>query len=166
MSECKSFPPQINKKSKILILGSMPGIKSIEMQQYYAHPQNRFWKIIGLICNYKNLENENYNKKIQILLQNHFALWDVIGICSREGSLDNNIQDEVPNKIKELLKEYTNIKKIYLNGNKAYSTFKKYFPDLLDSHKCYKMPSTSPANAKFKLEDLYKEWNNNGVCCN
>lgn len=157
MSRCKSFKPQINESSKCLILGSMPGIKSLEMQQYYAHPQNRFWKIMGLICD-KEIYNKSYETKIQTLLDNNFALWDVIKFCKRDGSLDSNITEEIPNEISKLLKKYKNIEKICLNGNKSYSAFKKHFPELLEKYQCYKMPSTSPANAKFKLEDLYEEW--------
>lgn len=156
--KCESFLPQINKKSKILILGSIPGIKSLEEQKYYAHPQNRFWKIMGLLCKSPDLYKLNYNDKIKILLKNNFALWDVIKFCKREGSLDSNIQAEIPNDIKKLLEDYPNVEKICLNGNKAYSAFKKYFPDLIKKYSCYKMPSTSPANAKYSLNDLYKEW--------
>jgi len=158
MTECKSFAPQINKNSRILILGSMPGIKSLQMQEYYAHPQNRFWKLMGIICGFDNLHETDYKNKIQVLLDNKIALWDVIKFCRREGSLDTNIENEIPNDIEKLLRDYPNIKKICLNGNKAYTAFKKYFPDILISRQCCKMPSTSPANAKFRLEDLYKEW--------
>lgn len=158
MSKCKSFKPQVNNKSRILILGSMPGIKSLEMQEYYAHPQNRFWKVMGFLCNSKELYNMEYENRIEILLNNNFALWDVIKSCEREGSLDSNIEKEIPNKIPALLKKYKNIKVICLNGNKSYSAFKKYFPELLTLYKCYKMPSTSPANAKFNLETLCNEW--------
>lgn len=158
MTNCKSFKPSANKNSKILILGSMPGVKSLVEQQYYAHPQNRFWKLMGLLCNCSNLHDLEYNKKLETLLNNNFALWDVIKTCNRIGSLDSDIQNEAPNEITKLLKKYNNIKVICLNGNKAYSAFKKHFPDLLKSHKCFKLPSTSPANAKFKLDDLYIEW--------
>lgn len=158
---CHSFLPNIDKKSEILILGSMPGVKSLDEQQYYAHPQNRFWKLMGKFCNTNNLSDLSYDNKLQILLENRFALWDVIQSCERDGSLDSNIQNEIPNNISELLKQFPNIKYIYLNGNKAYSAFKKHFPDLLKKYKCYKLPSTSPANARYKLEDLYNEWNNN-----
>jgi hypoxanthine-DNA glycosylase len=160
MPNCKSFNPVINKNSKILILGSMPGIKSLEEQQYYAHPQNRFWKLMGRFCDCCNLQDLNYEERLQTLLNNNFALWDVINFCNREGSLDTNIQNEVPNKILILLKKYKNIKTIILNGNKAYSAFKKYFPELLKEYKCYKMPSTSPANARYSLEKLDNEWSN------
>ena len=158
MTVCKSFLPLINGKSEILILGSMPGVKSLEEHQYYAHSQNRFWKLIGLLCNYTDLYKLKYDDKIQVFLDNNFALWDVIRFCERNGSLDSNIQNETPNKIPELLKKYKNIKTICLNGNKAYSAFKKYFPETAQSYKCYKLPSTSPANARFNLKDLYNEW--------
>lgn len=158
MGKCKSFKPAINENSKILILGSMPGIKSLELSQYYAHPQNRFWKIMGILCNRPDMASLDYTEKIKTLLDNGFALWDVIKSCSREGSLDSAIENEKPNNIKGLLKKYPNIKTIYLNGNKSYSAFKKYFPELLPM--CKKMPSTSPANARFQIPELLKEWNN------
>lgn len=158
MSKCNSFLPQINKNSKILILGSIPGVKSLEMQQYYAHPQNRFWKLAGLLCNFPDITELEYHKKMEILLANGFALWDVIKFCKRSGSLDSNIYDEIPNDISGLLKKYKNVKTIIINGNKAYSALKKYFPYVIIEYKCFKMPSTSPANARYRLEDLYREW--------
>ena len=158
MSNCKSFKPSIDSKSKVLILGSMPGVKSLEEQQYYAHPQNRFWKIMGCICNELKLHEYDYDLKLKTLLKNNIALWDTIKSCKREGSLDSEIQNEIPNDIRKILKKYPNIKTICLNGNKSYSAFKKYFPDLLEKYICHKMPSTSPANARYKLDDLFKEW--------
>jgi len=161
MTNCKSFPPSVDNRAKVLILGSMPGVKSLEAQQYYAHPQNRFWKLMALLCNDKNLPGLNYKQRLKVLSDNHFALWDVIKFCKREGSLDSNIQSEIPNKIPDLLNKYKNIETIVLNGSKAYSSFKKHFPNLLKDYNCLKMPSTSPANAKYRLENLYKEWNSN-----
>ena len=155
---CQSFLPNIDEKSEILILGSMPGMKSLKEQQYYAHPQNRFWKLMELFCNVENLQDFDYQEKLQTLLKNKIALWDVIQVCNREGSLDSNIQNEIPNNIPKLLKNFPNIKYICLNGNKAYSAFKKHFSELLKQYKCYKLPSTSPANARYKLDDLYQEW--------
>lgn len=158
MAKCKSFQPSIDENSQILVLGSMPGIKSLNEQQYYVHPQNRFWKLMGKICNKENLSELNYQIKLQTLLNNKIALWDVIKSCNRDGSLDANIQNEIPNNISKLLKQYRNIKIICLNGNKAYSALKKHFPEILEKHKCYKLPSTSPANAKYTLDKLYQEW--------
>ena len=158
MNNCKSFSPSADENSKVLILGSMPGIKSLEEQQYYAHPQNRFWKVMGYICNEPGLHEFNYESKLRVLLKNNIALWDTIKSCKREGSLDSDIQNETPNDIRGLLKKYPDITKICLNGNKSYSAFKKYFPDLLDKYNCHKMPSTSPANARYSLDRLIKEW--------
>ena len=158
MNNCKSFKPSIDNNSKILILGSMPGVKSLEEQQYYAHPQNRFWKVMASICNAPRLHEFDYDLKLKTLLNNNIALWDTIKSCTREGSLDSDIQNETPNNIKSLLKKYPNIKTICLNGNKSYSAFKKYFPDLLEQYYCCKMPSTSPANARYCLKNLIVEW--------
>lgn len=158
MKKCKSFQPVINFNSKILILGSMPGIQSLEKQEYYAYPQNRFWRVMAFLCHCSELQDFDYNKKLEIILNNNYALWDVIASCERQGSLDTNIVKEVPNKIPKLLKNYPNIDTIYLNGTKAFSALKKYFPELLLQYHCRKLPSTSPANAKFKLKDLYELW--------
>ena len=155
---CKSFTPSIDNNSKILILGSMPGVKSLEEQQYYAHPQNRFWKVMGSICNVPNLHEYSYDLKLKTLLNNNIALWDTIKTCEREGSLDSDIQNETPNDIRKLLKTYPNIKTICLNGNESYSAFKKYFPELFEKYSCHKMPSTSPANARYSLDKLIEEW--------
>ncbi len=158
MNKCKSFEPSINSNSKILILGSMPGIKSLEEQQYYAHPQNRFWNVMGHICHEPLMPQFNYSEKLITLLNNNIALWDTIKSCKRIGSLDTNIKNENPNDIKNLLKNYPNIKTIILNGSKSFTAFKKYFPDLSEKYPCYKMPSTSPANARYNLDRLIKEW--------
>ncbi|MBR6162832.1 DNA-deoxyinosine glycosylase [bacterium] len=158
MNNCKSFKAYVDKNSLVLILGSMPGVKSLEEQEYYAHPQNRFWKVMGGICQEKNLKDFSYEEKLKTLLKNHIALWDTIGTCKREGSLDSDIENETPNDIRKLLKTYPKISAIFLNGNKSYSSFKKYFPDLLEKYNCFKMPSTSPANARYSIENLKKEW--------
>ena len=148
MNNCKSFNPSIDNNLRIIILGSMPGVKSLKEQQYYAHPQNRFWKVMGVVCNEPKLPEFDYDLKLKTLLKNNIALWDTIKSCKRETS----------NDIKGLLKKYPNIKTICLNGNKSYSAFKKYFPDLLEKYNCHKMPSTSPANARYSLDKLIEEW--------
>ena len=158
MSKCKSFKPSIDNDSIVLILGSMPGVKSLEKQQYYAHPQNRFWKVMGYVCKEPKLPELSYDIKLRTLLNNNISLWDTIKSCNREGSLDADIQNIKPNNIRKLLKKYSNIKIICLNGNKSYLAFKNYFPDLLKQYKCHKMPSTSPANARYNLENLCQEW--------
>ena len=136
-----SFPPIIDKYSKILILGSVPGVKSLEKQEYYGHPQNKFWKIIFELFD----ENftENYNEKIEILKKNKIALWDVIDTCERKGSLDSEIRNEESNDIKNLLETHPNIQAIFCNGGKSFKNLKK----ILDNNSeipVYLLPSTSP----------------------
>ena len=150
-----SFPPIINENSKILILGSIPGVKSLEMQQYYAHPQNKFWKII---CEIFNEEfTTNYQQRIEILEKHHIALWDVIDTCERKGSLDSEIKNEEANKIEELLQNFPNIKAIFCNGQKSHKNLQKILgkkfrlPIIV-------LPSTSPAYAGLSYFDKLNLW--------
>lgn len=113
---------------------------------------------MGYICKNQNLPKLKYKEKLEILLSNNLALWDTIKSCTRDGSLDSNILNVIPNDIRGLLKKYPNIKTICLNGEKSYATFRKYFPDLLEKYNCLKLPSTSPANAKYSLDKLIQEW--------
>ena len=155
MQKISSFPPIIKKDSKILILGSIPGVKSLEMQQYYAHPQNKFWKIICEIFNEDF--TTDYAERIKILEKHHIALWDVIDTCERKGSLDSEIRNEEANKIEELLQNFPNIKAIFCNGQKSYKNLQKILG------KKFRMPiivlpSTSPANAGLSYFDKLKSW--------
>ena len=113
---------------------------------------------MSTICNEQQLPKFDYKTRLKILLNSNIALWDTIKSCKREGSLDSDIQNEKPNDIRKLLKTYPNIETICLNGNKSYTAFKKYFPDLLGKYTCLKMPSTSPANARYSLDTLMREW--------
>lgn len=151
-----SFSPIIDVNSEILILGSIPGVKSLEKQQYYGHPQNKFWKIIFELFN-EELTGD-YAKRIQVLKKYHIALWDVIDSCERKGSLDSEIKNEEANQIPELLEEYPNIKAIFCNGGKSYKNLQKILgknvriPIVL-------LPSTSPLHTisfERKLEDWKK----------
>lgn len=155
MQKISSFPPIVNKNSKILILGSIPGIKSLEMQQYYAHPQNKFWKIIFEILNEEF--TTNYRQRIEILEKHHIALWDVIDTCERKGSLDSEIRNEEANKIEELLQNFPNIKAIFCNGQKSHKNLleilgKKFRLPIIV------LPSTSPAHARLSYFDKLKLW--------
>ena len=155
MQKISSFPPIANKDSKILILGSIPGVKSLEMQQYYAHPQNKFWKIICEI--FSEEFTTNYQQRIEILEKHHIALWDVIDTCERKGSLDSEIRNEEANKIEELLQNFPNIKAIFCNGQKSHKNLQKILgkkfrlPIIV-------LPSTSPAYAGLKYEEKLLSW--------
>ncbi|WET50962.1 DNA-deoxyinosine glycosylase [Chryseobacterium indologenes] len=149
-----SFPPLIDDQSEIIILGSIPGVKSLEMQQYYAHPQNKFWKIILELLNEEF--TEDYFKRIKTLKKHHIALWDVIDSCERKGSLDSEIKNEEANQIAALLEEYPNVKAIFCNGGKSYKNLQKLLG------KDYKlpvflMPSTSPLHT-ISFERKFEEW--------
>ncbi|KPE52893.1 DNA-deoxyinosine glycosylase [Chryseobacterium indologenes] len=149
-----SFPPLIDHQSEILILGSIPGVKSLEKQQYYAHPQNKFWKIIFELLNEE--ATENYTKRTEVLKKYHIALWDVIDSCERKGSLDSEIRNEEANQIAELLEEHPNVKAIFCNGGKSYKNLQKLLG------KTYRLPifllpSTSPLHT-ISFEKKLEEW--------
>lgn len=155
MQKISSFPPIINNESKVLILGSIPGIKSLEMQQYYAHPQNKFWKIIFELFNEDY--TTDYSERIKILEKHHIALWDVIDTCERKGSLDSEIKNEEANKIGELLHNYPNINAVFCNGQKSHKNLLKILPK--DFHlPIIVLPSTSPAHASLRYEEKLKSW--------
>lgn len=148
-----SFPPIIDDYSKILILGSIPGVKSLEKQQYYAHPQNKFWKIIFEL--FHEDFTDDYEKRMNVLKKNHIALWDVIDSCERKGSLDSEIKNEEANQIEELLEKYPNIKAIFCNGGKSYKNLQKVLGKNFRIP-IFLMPSTSPLHTvsfEKKLED-------------
>lgn len=155
MNICRSFPPVIAADSKVLILGSMPGKKSLAMQQYYAHPQNRFWKLMAAL--FKEKLPVEYSDKLALLRKNRVALWDVLGYCEREGSLDSDIRNEQPNDILNLLQNYPQLEAVFCNGGKAGRALKKYFATSLKIP-VYYMHSTSPANARMNLAALQEEW--------
>lgn len=152
--EYHNIKPVYDKNSKILILGSFPSVKSREAQFFYGHPQNRFWKVISSIINTK-LPGTIEDKR-KMLINNNIAVWDVIASCDIEGSSDSSIKNVVVNDLSEILKE-TNIETIFLNGGTAYNLFKKYNKDL--NMNIIKLPSTSPANARYSLEMLINDWN-------
>ncbi|MCR2032182.1 DNA-deoxyinosine glycosylase [Anaerofustis stercorihominis] len=152
--EYHNIKPVYDKNSKILILGSFPSVKSREAQFFYGHPQNRFWKVISSITDTK-LPGTIEDKR-KMLINNNIAVWDVVASCDIEGSSDSSIKNVVVNDLSEILKE-TNIKTIFLNGGTAYNLFKKYNKDL--NMNIIKLPSTSPANARYSIEMLINDWN-------
>ncbi|WP_042149376.1 DNA-deoxyinosine glycosylase [Paucisalibacillus sp. EB02] len=148
------LPPEVTKEAKVLILGSMPSALSLGYQEYYGNPRNHFWKIIyGLFG--EDIPN-SYEEKIGFVKQRGIALWDTIGTCYREGSLDSSIKGEEPNDIPSLLKEYLSIQLIACNGTKSFQTLTKYFsPVMLSNVSVIKLPSSSPIPGRFNK--TYKE---------
>ena len=142
---CIGLRPNIDKDCRALILGSMPGVKSLEAQQYYAHPQNRFWPMMAHLLG--EALPSAYEEKLAMLLRHHIALWDSIGSCERKGSLDSAIRNEQGNDFAALLQEYPGIRAIYFNGGKSAQAFKRYNKALLARPDIafHAMPSTSPS---------------------
>lgn len=149
-----TFGPVCDKHSNILILGSFPSVKSREIQFYYGHPQNRFWKMLAAV--YHAEEPLTIEERKAFLLRNKLAVWDVIESCDIEGSSDGSIRNVRVNDISLLLRRAP-IGKILCNGAKAYELFEKYY-GAADGLPVWKMPSTSPANAAWDLQRLAKTW--------
>lgn len=149
----QSFDPIVDDQSEILILGSIPGNKSLEMQQYYAHPQNQFWKIIFHVL--KGNFSSDYYERVAFLKSKHIALWDVIDTCERKGSLDTAIRNEEANDIAQLLKNHPNIKAIFCNGQKSFNNMKKILNN--STIPVYSLPSTSPAHT-ISFDVKLKAW--------
>ena len=151
----QSFLPIIPNNPTVLILGTMPGIASLQQQQYYGHPRNHFWKIIAHLYNSNEIPSD-YEDRKNILLQNNIALWDVLEFCEREGSLDIAIKNPIPNQILNLLLEQPSITKIIFNGKESHKLFVKYF-GILENITYRIVPSTSPANT-MKFETKLEHW--------
>ena len=145
-----------------LVLGSMPGKRSLEVQQYYAHPRNAFWAVCAQALAFDI--SDPYAQRCRALQDAGVALWDVIGACERESSLDSDIDEStvVPNDIGALLKRCPSIRAIYLNGATADRMFRRYLAPRLGEQladvQLMKMPSTSPANARMNLPAKYERW--------
>ena len=150
-----SFPPFVNSRTKILILGTMPGIASLEKQEYYAHKRNHFWKIMYTLLD--NLPiSEIFEEKIQLLQANNIGLWDVLENCERKGSLDIHIKNQKENDFETLFKEFPGISKIVFNGKESHKYFLKKFGQI-KGITYYLMPSTSPANT-MSFDNKLKIW--------
>ncbi len=153
---CCSFKPSIDENCRILILGSMPGVASLQKQQYYAFKYNAFWRIMADI--YGVSADLPYDERLKLLCHNGVALWDVCGDCRRTGSLDSNIRQALPNDIAGLLNKYPNVRKICCNGTAAGKYLHKFFPHL--QVPIIILPSTSPAAAALPYSAKLQLWRN------
>ncbi|NQT58316.1 MAG: DNA-deoxyinosine glycosylase [Bacteroidetes bacterium] len=155
-----SFPPILPEKPRILLLGTMPGGESLKLQQYYAFNRNHFWPLIyRLLGEQQDPWEQSYEKRVKFLKNHHIALWDVYAACIRKkGSLDQSIEQGVPNAILPLLKAYPTITTLFFNGSTSAKGFKTYSDNLLNSDpqykdvlnriSCIKLPSSSPIPTK------------------
>jgi hypoxanthine-DNA glycosylase len=149
-----NIPPVYDKNSKILILGSFPSVASRDARFFYAHPQNRFWKVLSMLTD--SAVPVNCADKKNLLLKNNIALWDVLASCEINASSDSSIKNAVPNDLSIILNT-ANIKAVFCNGTASYKYYQKY-TEKLTGIAAVKLPSTSPANAAYSLERLNNEW--------
>lgn len=151
------FEPVYDKYSRVLILGTLPSVKSREQQFYYGHPQNRFWKVLAGLVKEENVP-VSVQEKTQFLLKHRIAVWDVIAECDIIGSSDSSIRNVVPADLTRILNTAP-IQEIYANGTKAYDLYMKYSYEKT-GREIIKLPSTSPANAAYQMDRLLSVWGN------
>ena len=148
------IPPVFDSGATVLLLGSFPSVRSREEGFYYAHPQNRFWRVLSLLTG-EELPLTVPEKKA-FLLRHGIALWDVIASCEITGSADQSIRNAVPNDLSRVLSAAP-VRRIYLNGGTAARCYERFgkmpgFPEAIA------LPSTSPANAAWSLPRLKEAW--------
>ncbi|WP_018610183.1 DNA-deoxyinosine glycosylase [Uliginosibacterium gangwonense] len=156
----ESFPPVAEKDARILILGSMPSLASLRAEQYYAHPQNLFWKILGEALGFD--PRAEYSERIASLQAHQIAVWDVLARCHRPGSLDADIDaaSAIPNDLPGFLAIHPHIQRICFNGAAAAQLFQRHIQPQL-SHpgiEYLRLPSTSPANASIPVAEKKNTW--------
>ena len=145
-----TLEPIYNQNSKVLILGSMPSVKSREVGFYYGHPRNRFWSTLSKVYNEEIKDTKE--DKVKFLIKHNIALFDVLKSCEITSSSDATIKNPVPNDISNILKN-SNIKAIFTTGTKAYTLYQKYiYPKT--KIKAIPLPSTSPANSRKDIEEI------------
>lgn len=153
----RSFAPIATPQARVLILGSMPGAASLAADQYYAHPHNAFWRIMGELVGAG--PDKPYEERTRILKARGIALWDVLHSCVRPGSLDADIREEVPNDFASFFAAHPHIRHIGLNGGKAAASFRRHAarhcpPGVVVAT----LPSTSPAHAARSFAEKCALW--------
>lgn len=158
----KSLPPVATPDARLLILGSMPGTRSLELQQYYAHPRNAFWPVLGTLLGFDPAMP--YAARLAALTDRRIALWDVLQSCHRPGSLDAAIRvaDAVPNDLAAFLAAHRHVERVLFNGSTAARLFERRVSadGVIAGRRLslVTLPSTSPANAGLGLEAKRAAW--------
>lgn len=147
------LPPVIGPKARVLILGSFPSRLSLERSQYYANPQNQFWRILEAVAGVDHALP--YRERISGLICRHIALYDTIGSCRREGSADSSIRDANCNLLSDFLTSHPGILLIACNGSVSARFLEGNFPLPVP---VLRLPSTSPAYARMSLADKIRAW--------
>ena len=138
-----SYEPVIDERSRVLVLGTMPSVKSLEAGFYYAHPRNAFWPMMAEILG--EARPETIEEKKAMLLRHGVALWDTVASCTREGSLDAAMRGIELNDIASLLAAHPAVRLILLNGGEAWRLFCRLDPTAYAGRRALRLPSTSPA---------------------
>ncbi|WP_462115547.1 DNA-deoxyinosine glycosylase, partial [Lysobacter xanthus] len=158
MPQLQGLPPIENPEARALILGSMPGGASLRRGLYYAHPQNLFWALMGELVGASPALP--YDARVERLRASGVALWDVIGTCEREGSLDSAIRGAIANDFGAFFAGHRALRAVLFNGATAETTFRRQVPaDVLPSGvSLVRLPSTSPANRSLSTADKTAQW--------
>ena len=161
MTRIYSFPPLSSPQARVLILGSMPGVASLRLQQYYGHPQNAFWKIVGDVVGLD--ATASYPQRSAALVQHKVALWDVLAACVRAGSLDSSIDKAsiVPNDFAAFFVRHPHIRRVCFNGSAAADMYPRHvLPGLatVGPIDYVRLPSTSPAHAGMPFAAKARAW--------
>lgn len=159
----ESFPPRVTRECRVLVLGSMPGVRSLALSQYYGHPHNLFWPFMQALCGVP--ADAAYAVRIAALNAAGVGLWDVLKACERPGSLDSEIvaHSEAPNAIGELVASHPSLRALAFNGGKAWQSFRRHVQPLLPDAVAARvalcaLPSTSPANASVPRAAKLERW--------
>jgi hypoxanthine-DNA glycosylase len=157
------LPPIENPRARILILGSMPGEASLQARQYYAHPQNAFWRILGEILGYAgDARALPYDDRLRMLIASDIALWDVLASCHRRGSLDADIATDSlrANDFGAFFACHRRIERVLFNGATSETFFRRHVTPSLQAHEMQflRLPSTSPANASIPYPRKLAVW--------
>jgi hypoxanthine-DNA glycosylase len=148
------LPPVIDQRARVLILGSFPSTASLAAQQYYAHPQNQFWRVLGAVIELP-LKEMDYAARIAAVQDAGIAIWDVFASCERAGSLDTAIRDALPNPLAELRMSAPALRRVCFNGRMAARRIREVEAMGFDA---LVLPSTSPANASWSFERKLVAW--------
>jgi hypoxanthine-DNA glycosylase len=150
-----SFPPVVAHDTRVLILGSLPGERSLAAQRYYAHPQNRFWHLIGNVIG-TAMEPFDYERRLEVLLATRVGLWDTVASAHRAGSLDASIREAEPNPLAELAASLPELRAVGFNGK---TSARIGVPQLAHTDLALiPLPSSSPAHATMRLTEKEKLW--------
>ena len=158
----RCFPPIARRDSEILILGTLPGRRSLEMQQYYAHPYNAFWKLMTAIFGIDG--PLSYAKRVALLRRNRIAVWDVLAAATRPGSLDSSIvhASALANDFAQFFRDHPRIRRVFFNGRKAEELYRRFvLPGLGEEFaglRYESLPSTSPAHAGMSFATKLGKW--------